>query len=285
LQQTTTFIETRPEEDASFELLSYAQATDPWWKRTLIGLIEAAFGRTRLEKMYRQVRAMPLPAHALWAECRKILRITMNLKGTVPLPGKPLVIVSNHPFGVVDGVLLCELAALISPDFKVLINAVLTRDSRVKKFFLPIDFSETREALRTNLSTKNEAAAFLKSGGVVLIFPSGGVATATPFWSDVHDLPWKPFVVKLIQEAEADVLPVFVEGRNSRLFQLASAIHLSLRLGLLLRETLNKQGKTIRVTLGQVIPFSTLETVPRAKRLSWLQEQVLRLAPPAQDAR
>lgn len=257
--------------------LSYADAADPLWKRLLIQTIEYALGRRRLEKIYNTVRALPVAEHLLWHEARRALNIKIDWKGVPPetiRQNGPLIIVSNHPFGVVDGLILCELAASINPEFRVLINAVLTKDGRVSKFLIPIDFAETKEALATNLASRNRCLDLLAQNGLLLLFPAGGVSTAKPFWTKATDLDWKPFVVKLISNANATVLPVHVEGQNSRWFHIASAIHLSVRLALLLHEIRNKIGKTITVHLGRPIPPQTIHAIPRNKRLDWLRKHV-----------
>ena len=85
--------------------------------------------------------------------------------------------VSNHPFGVLDGLVICHLVAKVRTDFRVLSNSVLYRAEEIRPFLLPIDFAETKEALKTNLKSRAEAKAHLMAGGCLVIFPAGGVST------------------------------------------------------------------------------------------------------------
>ena len=158
------------------------------------------------------------------------------------------------------------------PKFNLLtINAI--------DFLLPISFEETKEAQLINIETKKLAKERLKKGEAIVVFPSGGVATSTSFFSKAEDLEWKRFVAKLIIQTKATVLPVFVHGRNSRLFQLASQIDLNLRLGLLLNEVRNKMGKEIRLTVGDPLPPTLLQQYKdKQELLDFLREKTLRYA-------
>ncbi|MEO0471880.1 MAG: glycerol acyltransferase, partial [Bacteroidota bacterium] len=143
-----------------------------------------------------------------------------------------------------------------------------------------IDFAETKSALRTNIATRQKAEKRLAAGEAVVIFPSGGVATAPNVFGKAEELPWKRFTAKLIQKSQAAVLPVYVEGQNSFLFQLASRLSLSLRLGLLLHEARNKMGTRISIQIGDPIPFENLVHLKnRQALLEHLQESVESLAP------
>jgi putative hemolysin len=190
------------------------------------------------------------------------------------------VIIANHPYGVVDGLIMGYLASLVRSHFCVLVNEVLThQDPRLNEQLLPIDFGETRAALQTNLLTRKEALGRLERGEAIVIFPSGGVATSPKGWGKAEDLEWKRFTAKMIQMAKATVVPVYVPGQNSRLFQLASQISPALRLGMLLNEVRNKMGSQIKLEIGDPIPFATLASVKdRQLLLDLLREKTFSLA-------
>lgn len=175
----------------------------------------------------------------------------------------PLVIVANHPFGLVDGLLIGHLANRVRNDFKVLTNARLyPPDADIQRYILPIDFDPGPEAQATTLKTRAIARQHLAEGGCLIVFPAGGVATTpTPFARQAVDLDWKPFTARLIHAAQATVVPMFFHGQNSRLFQIASHISMTARLALLLHEVANKIGGAFRVTIGEVIPYAELTAV------------------------
>jgi putative hemolysin len=170
------------------------------------------------------------------------------------------VVVANHPYGVLDGIVIAWLISKVRSDFVVLTNAVLMRAPEVQGFILPIDFSETDEATRTNLASRAAARAQLDRGGVVVVFPAGGVSTAPDKLGrkPAIDGRWQPFVSQLIQRSKAVVVPVWFGGQNSRLFQIASHLSLTLRLSLIFHEVRTRIGARLPVAIGAPIPFAAI---------------------------
>ena len=263
-------------------LISYADAKDPLWKRITIQGIEKVTGKPTLQRLYDQARNTPIPTNQFWELALRLLDIRLNYDpnklAAIPSKG-PLVIIANHPFGVVDGIGICYLAGKIRPHFRILTNSVLCQDAELNQFMLPIDFAETREAARTNIETKRLAVETLEQDGAVVIFPGGGVSTSHSWFGPAEDLEWKRFTAKLVQTARATVLPIYFHGQNSRLFQIVSQFSLTLRLALLLREVKNKMGLTIDVTIGNPIPYDAMAHIKnRQKLLDWLRETTYGLA-------
>ncbi len=249
-------------DDAEKARISYTSPDDPLFRKLVIGTVEYATGRRKLEKVYDQIKQEQPPRDKLWKMALDLLEVSMVYDEQqlmkVPKTG-PMVVVANHPFGVVDGLILGHLLAQMRKDFFVLVNEVLCREAILAPYFLPIDFRETKSALQTNIQTRKLAIERLRSGELMGIFPSGGVATAPKMWKKAEDLEWKRFVAKLIQKTQATVLPMYIHGRNSRLFQLASQFSLNLRLSLLLNEVRNKIGKKILISIGEPIPYSNID--------------------------
>jgi putative hemolysin len=184
----------------------------------------------------------------------------------VPRQG-PLVVVANHPFGVVDGLALCHLVAKVRQDFRVVAMSTLCRMPEVRAHVLPINFANTRDAVATSARSRAAARSLLAAGGCLLIFPAGAVSTARQPFGPAEDAPWHPFVGRLVQSSRAAVLPVRFEGQNSRLFQLVSRISPTLRLSLLLREAVSRIGTEILAHVGQVLPFESLAAFDEPKAL------------------
>jgi putative hemolysin len=161
---------------------------------------------------------------------------------------------------VLDGIVISWLVEKVRPDFVVLTNAVLMRAEEVRDFVLPIDFSETPEALEMNLKSRAAARAQLEKGGAVVVFPAGGVSTAPDRLGrrPAVDAPWQPFVAQLIQRAKATVVPIWFGGQNSRLFQIASHLSQTLRLSLIFREVKARIGTSLPVAIGAPIPFQEI---------------------------
>jgi len=160
---------------------------------------------------------------------------------------------------VLDGLIICHLVSRVRKDFRVLTNAVLLRAEEVRTFLLPVDFAETEEALKTNLKTRAEAKSHLMKGGCLVVFPAGGVSTTPTIWHKrAIDTEWKNLTARLIAQSKAPVAPVYFAGQNSRLFQLASHISMTLRLSLLFKEVHDRIGSEVHIRLGDLIPYERI---------------------------
>jgi len=269
--------------------LSYATASTPPIRRWLIQTIENLSGRRGLLKTYHRWRATSAGGPRMWRDALDMIgtRLEISAPADWParLPDGPLIIIANHPFGIADGIAILSLAERIERPYRCLINADFMRLPEVQALALPIDFNETKEALASNLKTRNEARRLLKEGVTLVIFPAGGVATAEKPCCAAEELPWKLFTARLIQQSGATVLPVYFEGQNSALFHFVSRYSLSLRLALLVLEFRHHIGATVRATIG--LPVSWAEIAASANGGSIIDElyvRVHRLAPGAENA-
>ncbi len=242
---------------------SFATPEDGAMKRALIHLVERWTGQPELLRLYLQNRAAPQAGESFFEAALRLLRLDVQYDhaklAAAPATG-PVVFVSNHPYGVLDGLVACALVHRIRPDFKILINAILTSPPEMTPHALPIDFREDPAALDTNLRTRAEARKHLASGGAILIFPSGTVSTRiSPFSrKPAGDPAWKPFVSQLVQRAACPVVPLCFEGENSWAFHVASHVSLTLRLALLFREVRNQIGQGMKVHIGEPVPAAAL---------------------------
>ncbi|HEY1632492.1 MAG TPA: lysophospholipid acyltransferase family protein [Rhizomicrobium sp.] len=264
------------------DTFSYAAPEDPKLKRFLIRLIERMTGQPHLKRIYDAHRTQPVPGESFWDSAirRLDLRIAVNEDALAKLPKTgPLVIVANHPFGVLDGIIICQLVSRVRSDFRVLTNAVLTKAEEIKDHLLPIDFSETQEALETNLKSRAAAKHHLLAGGCLVVFPAGAVATTPTIWDkNATDAEWKNLTARLILQSKADVVPVYFAGQNSRLFQLASHVSMTLRLSLLFKEVHDRIGTEVPVRIGEVIPHSALAAInDRELFMEYLRKETYRL--------
>lgn len=253
---------------ADLEMFTYAAPEDSRARRLVIRAIERATGQPHLKSLYLQFQedlASGRSPDDFFTAGVKKLRLDLAYDEAkllaAPKTG-PLVVIANHPFGVLDGVVICALMLKLRPDFRILSNSALYRVPEIYQWLLPVDFAETREALATNLKTRSEARKYLEKGGALVIFPAGGVAT-TPgaFARKAVDSEWKPLTAKLIFQGKAPVLPVYFHGQNSRLFQFASQISLTLRLALIFREVHRRIGTRLPISIGDVIPFERIAAI------------------------
>ena len=160
------------------------------------------------------------------------------------------------------------LLSQVRDDFRIVVNSVLYRLPELQPYLLPIDFAETREARATNLATHRQALAELRDGRAIAIFPGGTVSTASSALGRAEDPAWKPFVGRLVQSSRATVVPVFFAGQNSRLFQWASQVSMTLRLALLFHEVVNKMNRPVPLRIGAPIPAGDLARFEDRRRLT-----------------
>ncbi len=254
-------------------LFSYATASDPPLKRGVIRLVEKATGQPRLKRMYLHNQRFPRPDETFWQAAVRSLsldvRYDTDALAAIPEAG-PVVVVANHPYGVLDGIVISWLVSKVRSDFVVLTNAILMRAPEVNGFILPIDFSETEEAQRTNLASRAAARAQLERGGVVVVFPAGAVSTAPDRLGlkPAVDGRWQPFVSQLIQRSKAVVVPMWFGGQNSRLFQIASHLSYTLRISLIFHEVRSRIGTSLPVAIGAPIPFAAIAGIKDRQALA-----------------
>jgi len=241
--------------------ITYASYASTFWQRVFIQITEAITGRARLQKIYDALLDEHLEQQTFWQAALNRLGIKTQINNAnldKVRPDRPLIVIANHPFGVVDGLIICELISRIRPNFKVVLNHVLCQDQRIDKHILPIEFAPTREAKIRNLATRKACLQVLAENGTIIIFPAGGVATASNPFGNAEDLEWKPFTTKLVEKSQASVLPIYFHGQNSTFFQIASKISETLRIGLLVYEVNNKCNSCIQVEVGDQIEFEEL---------------------------
>jgi putative hemolysin len=232
--------------------------------------------------MYLEHQNNPKPGESFWDAAIGKLRLKIDLNeqdlSEIPRTG-PVIIVANHPFGVLDGLMVCWLISRVRNDFKVLTNALLNRAEEIKPYLLPIDFEETKAALETNIRTRAESKALLEKGGALVIFPGGTVSTTpTLLARKAKDPEWKTFTGRMIVQGKAPVVPVYFDGQNSRLFQIASHISMTLRLSLLFKEVHDRIGENLAVRIGKRIPYETLKGFSDRKELmAFLRDQTYAL--------
>lgn len=246
-----------------FPELTYVNPSDPPLKRWLIRSLERMSGRDKLAPQYRRWRTEVVPGGGRIIEpMLKLIDVALVIeaKQWPPSlsPDEPVVLIANHPYGILDGIAALTLAEDLGRPFKVLINKDLMKVPEIRPFSLPIDFDPTRAAQATNLATRKEAIRLLSQGTTIVVFPAGGVATAPHPLGHAVDLPWKGFVSRLVQSAKATVIPVYFEGQCSPMFHLASRMSLTLRLSMLIHEFRRKVGSTVVARIGPPVPFAAL---------------------------
>lgn len=172
----------------------------------------------------------------------------------------PLVAVCNHPFGVLEGLLLVNILKEVRSDIKIMANFMLSMVPEMNDMIIRVDPFGTGESAKKNIAGLKESMRWIKNGGMLVVFPAGEVSSLKVGKRMVADPKWSPMIGKIIRKTGADVLPVFFEGRNSGLFQTLGLIHPRLRTMLIPHENLRQAARqNIRVAFGSVVPSRKLD--------------------------
>ena len=263
--------------------LSYASTFTNPTQRVTIQTIEHLTGKLRLLRKIRRFETMGVPhGQAFWKQALDVMGIELKTPqeqiDRIPKDG-PLIITSNHPHGLVDGMVLAELVGRVRTDYKILTRSLLTGITEIDQFMIPVPFPHEEDALEKNLVMRKDAMNHLKGGGVVILFPSGVVGASKTAFGAVVEEQWNPFTAKMIQRSQAKVLPVYFPGGNSRWYQVANQISPTLRQSLLLFEVVKALNKPQTPVVGQLIDRPEIKDWADNPRgfVSWLRDETLKL--------
>ncbi len=264
--------------------ISYASSAATRAGQAVIRLVENVTGRPRLIRRAAGYEAEVAAGRDFWevmvARYGLRLEVFDGALEVIPRDG-PLVVIANHPFGILDGLVLGHILARTRGDFRILAHRVFRRAEALDRVILPLSFDETKEAQRLNVVTRAAALRYLADGGAIGIFPGGTVATAPKPFGQPLDPVWRGFTAKLVARSRATVVPIYFDGHNSRLFQVASHLNYTLRMALLIREFGARVDAPVRLAVGAAMPPQTLAPLagdPKAM-MDFLRAATYRLAP------
>ncbi|MDO6730344.1 lysophospholipid acyltransferase family protein [Marinovum sp. 2_MG-2023] len=264
--------------------ISYAYSAQTRGGRAMIRLMENATGRLGLIKRADGYEKAVAQGQNFWQVIVERYGLGLDVvQGSldhIPQDG-PLIVIANHPYGILDGLMLGHILSVARGDFRILAHKIFRKAEELDRIILPVDFSETKDAVMTNIETRKTAMSYLAGGGAIGIFPGGTVSTATKPFSRPMDPGWRTFTARLIAKSDAAVVPIYFDGHTSRLFQLASHMHNTLRMGLLIQEFRRRVNTPVRVSIGA--PIDRAELNARAKdgraMMDYLRQATYELSP------
>jgi putative hemolysin len=178
----------------------------------------------------------------------------------IPKKG-PVVVVANHPYGMLDGAVLAVLLGRVRPDVKVMTNFLLEGVPELEEHCIFVDPLHTPGSAERNRKALKQGLAWLHRGGVLAIFPAGEVSHWQMPQAAIADPQWNDTAIRLIRKTGAVALPVYFCGRNSLGFQLMGMIHPRLRMAFLLQEFLQQSGKSVALRVGSAIPADSIASI------------------------
>ncbi len=264
--------------------ISYAQSFDSALKSTVIRSIEWMTGKLTILRLYRKfMRAGHGHDERFWGAVLDTLGIDITTPpeqfARIPKEG-PLVVVGNHPHGLIDGIVFAYLLNQVRQDYKVLTRALLTNiNEYAGSFMISVPFPHQEDAQERMIEMRAQSMAHLAEGGAIALFPSGVVASSETLFGPAVEQEWSVFTAKMIRKSGATVLPIRFPGANSRAYQIANKLSPTVRQGLLLHEIVHAANKPQGPIIGH--PIAAEEAQDRLSDprgfMAWLREHTLSL--------
>ena len=215
-----------------------------------------------MQDIYRRVHEMHDDRHfvdKVLAAMKVAVKLSQEDLARIPTTG-PAVVVANHPFGAIEGLVLASVLRRVRPDVKVMANFLLSRLPELDDVMLYVDPFGKKESVTRNLRSMRAAVEWVKKGGLLAVFPAGAVAHLHLDQRAIVDPPWSASIGRIIRRTAAPVVPIFFGGSNGPMFQLAGLVHPMLRTAMIPRELLNKQHRTLPMVVGNPIAPHRLQS-------------------------
>ena len=250
----------------------------------MAGPIEHLLGLKQCQALYEKIRFQS-DSHLFMREVLRRMHVKPLVKPedleSIPRKGAA-VVVGNHPFGGIEGIIMADVLLSRRPDVKIMANGLLNRIPQLRDLTIPVDPFSRSGSVRVNIGPMRDALRWLKNGGMLLVFPAGEVSHVRLPRLEVADPAWNPTIGRIIRHAGAPVLPVFFRGHNGAWFQAAGLIHPRLRTALLARQLMGMRGRSVPVDIGRLIPFRWLQRYASdAELVAYLRWRTYLLGHPA----
>lgn len=264
--------------------ISYAYSARSKPGRAMIRLMENATGRLSLIKRAAGYQDEVAQGRDFWQVMIDRYGLSLDVVGgsldNIPRTG-PLIVIANHPYGILDGLILGHILSVTRGDFRILAHKVFRKAEELDKIVLPVNFDDTKDAIAQNIQTRKIALDYLGQGGCVGVFPGGTVSTAVTPFAKPMDPGWRGFTARMIGKSDATVVPIYFDGHTSRLFQMASHLHYTLRMGLLIKEFRKRVDTPVRIAIGEPIPAHEIASRKKDARelMDFLRKATYELSP------
>ncbi|WP_439120015.1 lysophospholipid acyltransferase family protein [Marivita sp.] len=250
----------------------------------MIRLMENATGRLTLIKRAAGYQDEVAQGRDFWEVMVDRYGLSLDVVGgsldNIPRTG-PLIVIANHPYGILDGLILGHILSVTRGDFRILAHKIFRKAADLDRVILPVNFDQTKEAIAQNIDTRKVALDYLREDGCVGVFPGGTVSTAVTPFAKPMDPGWRGFTARMIAKSNATVVPIYFDGHTSRLFQMASHLHSTLRMGLLIKEFRKRVDTPVRIVIGAPIPTHEIDSRKKDARelMDFLRKATYELSP------
>ncbi|MHA6697324.1 lysophospholipid acyltransferase family protein [Chryseobacterium sp. A321] len=192
----------------------------------------------------------------------------------IPKTG-PFILVSNHPLGAIDGILMAKVISAVRPDFKLMGNFLLDKIKPLEPYVIAVNPFESRKELYSSSSGMRETLQHLENGGCLGIFPAGEVSNRNNPTREIRDRKWATPALKLIRKARVPVVPMYFHAKNSAFFYQAARLHPDLQTLLLPSEMMRNRESPIRIRIGRPVSIRQMDEEETIAELGdYLQDKI-----------
>lgn len=193
------------------------------------------------------------------------LGCTASIEGVenIPTAERPVIFVSNHPLGGLDGMIIAEMIHAHRPrPLKVIVNELLMYLEPINGLWAPVN-----KVGRLTREQAQEQQRMWESETDVLTFPAGACSRLQRIdgkWQ-IADLEWQKNFVQRAREYQRDVVPIYFEGHNSRFFYILALLrkwlHIKVNIEMLylVDEMYGAHGKHFKVHVLPPIPYTAFD--------------------------
>lgn len=239
-----------------------AKAWKLWLAKMYVPLSAFFYPFSGINRAYRKFLRHEGPA--VFARALESLQISFDIRRgeleAIP-PTGPLLLISNHPTGAIDGVLLARLLEMRKREFRIMVMADtgLETLAELAPFVLPVDLRDNAKDPIKNLRAVRNSLEWLRDGNCLIIFPAGGLPVKNKETGQVQEPEWKNNVIKYLQKAKAPIFPVYLQMQSSKFYQWMGERNESFRVGLLGEQIVRLKRKSVPLILGDLISTEEIE--------------------------
>lgn len=262
----------------------YMDSTTGIWRTPLVSAMSIAYLRFLLRE--KEINAFlekygDLPAREFIGEIFHYLNVDYQMKLTsdaeLPVSGRGIV-VANHPLGGLDGLMLLHAMLSVRSDVKIVVNHILAKIKPLTPYIIPVN-NWRSDYSRQPIMRLREG---LQRDELVIFFPCGEVSRQRE--GKIQDGPWQKACLSLAKSCDAPLIPVFVDGRNSKAFYLVSKIAPNLSTAMLAREMWQQRNGCVGLYIGKALPMGMLQSLPLPDKqvIQLIRQHVYQLKSPDQ---